>query len=133
MCGIAGLLGVGRTLPTEAASALSLSLSRLHHRGPDDEGMAAVNSAAFGTSVGGFFGHRRLSIVNVAGGHQPLLHADGSALVFNGELYNSLVTYSTSPRAQFSQGAVSGSTASDLARRQGPHYCQVDLTERDFL
>jgi asparagine synthase (glutamine-hydrolysing) len=53
----------------------------LRHRGPDDEGIF----------VDGFvgFGHRRLSIVDVAGGHQPMTNEDGSLYItYNGEIYN---------------------------------------------
>jgi asparagine synthase (glutamine-hydrolysing) len=55
----------------------------LIHRGPDDEGF--FTDAAVG------LGFRRLSIIDVAGGHQPILNEDGScAIVFNGEIYNYL-------------------------------------------
>ena len=53
----------------------------LRHRGPDDEG--------FYTSPEAGLGHRRLSIIDLAGGHQPLSNADGTLwLVANGEIYN---------------------------------------------
>jgi asparagine synthase (glutamine-hydrolysing) len=56
-------------------------LSRLVHRGPDDEGSVRVN--------GSWLGHRRLSIVDVEGGRQPLVNAAGDLyLVGNGEVYN---------------------------------------------
>src|SRR3954470_19729164 len=56
-------------------------LERLAHRGPDDRGAVRVN--------GSWLGHRRLSIVDVASGRQPLATADDSAfLVGNGEVYN---------------------------------------------
>ncbi len=56
-------------------------LARLVHRGPDDSGRVAVGDS--------WLGHRRLSIVDVAGGHQPLSTADGELhLVANGEIYN---------------------------------------------
>jgi asparagine synthase (glutamine-hydrolysing) len=56
-------------------------LRRLVHRGPDDEGSARVGDS--------WIGHRRLSIVDVDGGHQPLATRDGSLLlVGNGEVYN---------------------------------------------
>jgi len=55
----------------------------LAHRGPDDQGMV------FRGAVG--LGHRRLSIVDLAGGHQPMANEDGSVWVsFNGEIYNHL-------------------------------------------
>ena len=56
-------------------------LARLVHRGPDDEGSATVGDA--------WIGQRRLSIVDLESGHQPLASADGSVLlVGNGEVYN---------------------------------------------
>ncbi|MEJ7718643.1 MAG: hypothetical protein WKF31_12010 [Thermoleophilaceae bacterium] len=56
-------------------------LDRLVHRGPDDEGSVWVN--------GSWLGHRRLSIVDVEGGHQPLSTRSGQFhLVGNGEVYN---------------------------------------------
>src|SRR3954454_1017327 len=60
---------------------LERMLERLPHRGPDDRGAVRVN--------GSWLGHRRLSIVDVASGRQPLATADDSAfLVGNGEVYN---------------------------------------------
>jgi asparagine synthase (glutamine-hydrolysing) len=60
---------------------LERMLERLAHRGPDDRGAVRVN--------GSWLGHRRLSIVDVASGRQPLATADGRAfLVGNGEVYN---------------------------------------------
>ena len=61
--------------------ALERMLERLAHRGPDDRGAVQVD--------GSWLGHRRLSIVDVGGGHQPLSTRDESAyLVGNGEVYN---------------------------------------------
>ena len=60
---------------------LERMLERLAHRGPDDRGAIQVN--------GSWLGHRRLSIVDVGGGQQPLCTRDESAwLVGNGEVYN---------------------------------------------
>jgi asparagine synthase (glutamine-hydrolysing) len=51
------------------------------HRGPDDEGLFLDGPVGFG--------HRRLSIIDLAGGHQPLSNEDGTVtVVFNGEIYN---------------------------------------------
>ncbi|HEX6312953.1 MAG TPA: asparagine synthase-related protein [Acidimicrobiia bacterium] len=75
MCGIAGIQGV------EDDSVVDTMLAGLRHRGPDDEGTH--------TSAAGVLGHRRLSIVDLDGGHQPILDASGTrALVANGEIYN---------------------------------------------
>ncbi len=65
----------------------------LRHRGPDDAGSytSAVQDARRGDGPvpGVALGHRRLSIIDVAGGHQPLANEDGSVwIVFNGEIYN---------------------------------------------
>jgi len=75
MCGIAAVYG------PHAAGEPERMLGRLIHRGPDDEGEVRVNGA--------WLGHRRLSIVDVAGGHQPFANAAGDVwLVGNGEVYN---------------------------------------------
>ena len=75
MCGIVG--GYGGMDP-ESASRM---LARVAHRGPDDEGRIEVS--------GNVLGHRRLSIVDVDGGKQPLVTPDGVLyLVGNGEVYN---------------------------------------------
>lgn len=50
------------------------------HRGPDDEGLWATDGFAFAM--------RRLSIIDLAGGHQPIWSDDGVGIVFNGEIYN---------------------------------------------
>jgi len=79
MCGIAGFLTSGRSNPDR--SLLARMCGRLVHRGPDADGYFCAPGAALG--------HRRLSIIDVAGGHQPLGNEDGSLqIVFNGEIYN---------------------------------------------
>ncbi|MGP0067225.1 MAG: asparagine synthase (glutamine-hydrolyzing) [Isosphaeraceae bacterium] len=80
MCGICGAVW---TDPNGAMSAESLQAmtDRLVHRGPDDAGTYRDNHAALG--------FRRLSIIDLAGGHQPLSNEDGTVwTVFNGEIYN---------------------------------------------
>ena len=75
MCGIAGEHG---KMATDEAQRM---LARLTHRGPDDAGEVRAN--------GSWLGHRRLSIVDVQGGKQPLVNAEGDLwLVGNGEVYN---------------------------------------------
>ncbi|MGA3087819.1 MAG: asparagine synthase (glutamine-hydrolyzing) [Terriglobales bacterium] len=82
MCGIAGIVEFGRG--TRASAAALREMCRvITHRGPDDEGY--YTDGALG------IGMRRLSIVDVAGGHQPLSNEDGTLwIVFNGEIYNHL-------------------------------------------
>jgi asparagine synthase (glutamine-hydrolysing) len=80
MCGICG---AAWSVPESGLSEaqLSLMVERLHHRGPDDSGVYRDPHAALG--------FRRLSIIDLAGGHQPLSNEDGTVwVVFNGEIYN---------------------------------------------
>jgi asparagine synthase (glutamine-hydrolysing) len=80
MCGIAGVIG---SAPAE--STVRAMLGRIAHRGPDGEGIA-VRSAAGRVAT---FGHRRLSIVDLEGGAQPMEDTAKQALVtFNGEIYD---------------------------------------------
>ena len=85
MCGIAGYFS------TRAREDLSQALHRMTdaiaHRGPDDEGYFESTSADGRARIG--LGHRRLSIIDLSTGHQPLGNADGTLqIVFNGEIYN---------------------------------------------
>jgi len=82
MCGIAGILEFDRGARANAA-ALREMCRVITHRGPDDEGFYTDGAAGIGM--------RRLSIVDVKGGHQPLSNEDGTLwIVFNGEIYNHL-------------------------------------------
>jgi asparagine synthase (glutamine-hydrolysing) len=75
MCGIAGILGRPDRL------ALSRMTASMVHRGPDDDGTYSDEDIALG--------FRRLAIIDVAGGRQPMANEDGSIhAVFNGEIYN---------------------------------------------
>ena len=75
MCGIAGFWG-----PPDRA-LLDRMTTVLQHRGPDDDGHLETEAASLG--------FRRLSIIDLAGGHQPMSTPDGRLhLVFNGEVYN---------------------------------------------
>jgi asparagine synthase (glutamine-hydrolysing) len=81
VCGIAGLVAL-RERPLETAVVDAMTAT-LRHRGPDDDGRYLDPD---GRAVLGF---RRLSIIDLAGGHQPMSNEDGSVwLVFNGEIYN---------------------------------------------
>lgn len=80
MCGIVGAAWTeaGRPLRDETLNAMT---ERIVHRGPDDSGVYRDDHAALG--------FRRLSIVDLSGGHQPLSNEDGTIwTVFNGEIYN---------------------------------------------
>src|SRR2546422_6911330 len=80
MCGIAGVLYAdpARAVEHTVLKAMGDSLA---HRGPDAEG--------FWTGLGVGLAHRRLSIIDLAGGDQPIGNEDGSVhVIFNGEIYN---------------------------------------------
>src|SRR5215204_5792487 len=80
MCGIAGYATFDPHGLADA-SAIRGMLACISHRGPDDEGDF--------TDQGVVLGHRRLSVIDVAGGHQPLLGARPSTVIIcNGEIYN---------------------------------------------
>jgi len=87
MCGIAGFIDKQGATPifvhAERASLLNRMCRVLRHRGPDDQGVLIKDGVALGM--------RRLSIIDLAGGQQPISGEDGSAtIVFNGEIYNFL-------------------------------------------
>jgi len=94
MCGIVGLVHRDRERPVHAAAILAMC-DTIRHRGPDDEGVCTRGAAGLGA--------RRLSIIDVAGGHQPITSADGSTTIaFNGEVYN----YAALGRDLASRGAL---------------------------
>lgn len=82
MCGIAGFTFPRGTLKPEAVERLtSKMIQRLVHRGPDASGIWSADGIALG--------HRRLSIIDLTGGAQPMIDPDtGCVLTFNGEIYN---------------------------------------------
>src|SRR5687767_14527292 len=79
MCGIVGMARFDRQAP-EPAVLVSMA-SRIAHRGPDDEGSYCSGPVAFH--------HLRLSIIDLASGHQPMTAGDVT-IAFNGEIYNYL-------------------------------------------
>src|SRR6266851_404459 len=80
MCGICGTFAYGATTGIDAELVQSM-LHAIAHRGPDGEGLYSDGSVCLG--------HRRLSIIDVAGGAQPLANEDESVWIsFNGEIYN---------------------------------------------
>ena len=80
MCGICGFSGQASG-EDEARGILSAMCRTIYHRGPDDEGIFAADGVGLGA--------RRLSILDVQGGHQPLSNEDGTVwAAHNGEVYN---------------------------------------------
>ncbi|MCB9853795.1 MAG: asparagine synthase (glutamine-hydrolyzing) [Phycisphaerales bacterium] len=80
MCGIAGILNAHRD-DAVRAGVLDRMVDALTHRGPDDRGTFVDQNIGIGM--------RRLSIIDVAGGHQPMSGANGDVqIVYNGECYN---------------------------------------------
>jgi asparagine synthase (glutamine-hydrolysing) len=81
MCGIAGIANTGRDgVDVQTIHAMCQTIV---HRGPDDEGIFVKDGVGLGM--------RRLSIIDLAGGHQPIFNEDRSVwIVFNGEIYNFL-------------------------------------------
>src|SRR5215813_13429241 len=80
MCGIAGIVSLD---PRELVDQARVKRMRdvLRHRGPDGEGLWTEGPVGLG--------HRRLSIVDVVGGHQPMTNEDQAVwIVYNGEIYN---------------------------------------------
>jgi asparagine synthase (glutamine-hydrolysing) len=86
MCGIVGFL-TSKVSDIPDYEILRRMREILAHRGPDDLGEYIRPLDGQGPFV--FFGHRRLSIIDLSGGHQPLSNEDGTVWVtFNGEIYN---------------------------------------------
>ena len=80
MCGIAGV--VSTTRESDISEALVRHMcDQIVHRGPDDEGIYVHDGAGLGM--------RRLSIIDLSGGHQPVFNESRTAwIVYNGETYN---------------------------------------------
>lgn len=113
MCGIAGCIG------TKDTKTINRMLDALPHRGPDDRGIHVYEN--------GVFGHTRLSIVDVARGHQPIVVNNGkTAIICNGEIYNfRKLNENLSSRYQFKTGSDS-ETILRLYQENGPE-CVKDL------
>jgi len=84
MCGICGVVSLrppGPDAPGITEAAVVRMRDTMVHRGPDDEGVFVAPGIGLG--------HRRLSIIDVAGGHQPMATPDETAwITYNGEVYN---------------------------------------------
>lgn len=79
MCGIAGIINFSGQSPSE--DLLKQMTDVIEHRGPDGSGSYISDGIAFG--------HRRLSIIDLAGGHQPMTTTDDRVTItYNGEIYN---------------------------------------------
>lgn len=82
MCGIAGIL-LKRNRTSVSSQMISEMCDVMSHRGPDDHGIFTTDNLALG--------HRRLSIIDLGSGHQPMQSQDNRyTIVFNGEIYNYL-------------------------------------------
>src|SRR3989449_4157995 len=80
MCGIVGIVGLNAREPVDGTRLKSVR-DVWHHRGPDGEGLWVEGPVGFG--------HRRLAIIDVEGGAQPMPNEDESVwVVLNGEIYN---------------------------------------------
>ena len=81
MCGIAGILRLNSGVPPVDPGRLERMRDAMRHRGPDGAGTHICGPIGLG--------HRRLAIVDVASGHQPMSNEDGTVwITFNGEIYN---------------------------------------------
>ena len=82
MCGICGYVNTDKR-PVADDRVLGLMMDSIIHRGPDDHGKYIKDNVALG--------HRRLSIIDLESGHQPMIDEKaGLAIVYNGEVYNFL-------------------------------------------
>jgi len=81
MCGICGVGAFRERLDPQIHAAVPAMAERIRHRGPDGDGFFADAHVSLA--------HRRLAIIDRAGGQQPMANEDGSCwVVFNGEIYN---------------------------------------------
>lgn len=84
MCGIAGIYNLRGERYPGLGRALGVMNGLQRHRGPDGEGVWEHRAGSVG------FGHRRLSIIDLASGQQPMRDAEGNWVTYNGEIYNYL-------------------------------------------
>ena len=102
MCGICGIFSSADRFPDQKSEDIVRSMmERLAHRGPDGEG--------YHGTPGAFVGHRRLAVIDLERGAQPMVSADGRYLLtFNGEIYNYIEL-----RAELESAGVEFRTSSD--------------------
>src|ERR1022692_2628762 len=82
MCGIAGIINVHGNRVPDLGNKLTAMNHLIKHRGPDGEGFWMHPAKHVG------FAHRRLSIIDLSTGDQPMTDETGNWLIFNGEIYN---------------------------------------------
>src|SRR5690242_17743567 len=81
MCGISGAFALGGRLPPGARRSVEAMNGAMAHRGPDGDGFYETPRVVLG--------HRRLAIIDRAGGRQPMANEDETCwITFNGEIYN---------------------------------------------
>ena len=82
MCGINGILYLGKNKNSESQDSIRRMNEKIRHRGPDDSGIYEYQNKLL-------MGMTRLSIIDLQGGHQPMYSEDNNIVVtFNGEIYN---------------------------------------------
>jgi asparagine synthase (glutamine-hydrolysing) len=114
VCGIAGIYTPGHAADRDVLGAM---VDALHHRGPDGDGFHSDGDVALGM--------RRLAIVDVEHGDQPLRNEDGRiAVVFNGELYNhEELRAQLAPRHELRSGS-DGEVIAHLYEEHGPAFVE---------
>ena len=118
MCGIAGIINRDRRRPVDRG-ALDRMTDALAHRGPDDRGTSVFENVGLG--------NRRLAIIDIEGGHQPMVDLDDRyCITYNGELYNYLEN-----RADLLQRGFRFRTHSDTEVLLGLYACHgLEMFER---
>ena len=82
MCGISGAFNINRSEIPHLDKRLQVMCDLIKHRGPDGEGYWSTRKKDLG------FGHRRLAIIDIETGKQPMVADSGNSICFNGEIYN---------------------------------------------
>jgi hypothetical protein len=136
MCGITGIFDTRgrRDIDRRVLSRMNESQ---HHRGPDEGGLHLEPGVGLG--------HRRLSIIDLSTGQQPLFNEDGSVVVvFNGEIYNyqqlipncrrwaTSFTPAAIPKSSFTPGKPGARTASSAFAACSPSRCGIATAKRCF-
>ena len=81
MCGIYGIINLNQQSARDATTVVKKGVELLKHRGPDEHGVETIDPVCFG--------HARLSIIDLEGGHQPMWSYDKRGIIiYNGEVYN---------------------------------------------